>query len=205
MVDKVPLLPLRPNRSRQVHPAVKVGSSTRFSERECHPFVQERMAERDQRNAERSAKQTPRKLKLGQAMSGHDQRIRELASSLEIEVRSVPDFPAWCQLIMPSRITPAGPNMKVDDEVVEAALKAARAWTEVAERSPVQQRLAFLAIGVRPTSGIYAPATTAARQLFEHWPDVAEGCLGGKLGEELIALAVAGRMKQDRTTRGVLL
>lgn len=26
---------------------VKVGSSTRFSERECHAFVQERIAERD--------------------------------------------------------------------------------------------------------------------------------------------------------------
>jgi hypothetical protein len=40
-------------------------------------------------------------------MSGLYERIQELASSLEIEVRSVPDFPAWCQLIIPSRITPS--------------------------------------------------------------------------------------------------
>jgi hypothetical protein len=40
-------------------------------------------------------------------MSALYERIQELASSPEIEVRSVPDFPAWCQLIVPSRITPS--------------------------------------------------------------------------------------------------
>ena len=35
------------------------------------------------------------------------ENIQELASSLGIEVRPVPDFPAYCQLIMPSPSTPA--------------------------------------------------------------------------------------------------
>jgi hypothetical protein len=35
------------------------------------------------------------------------ERIEELAESLGIEVRRVPNFPRYCLLVMPSRSTPA--------------------------------------------------------------------------------------------------
>ena len=61
-------------------------------------------------------------------MSDLSERVQELASSLEIEVRSVPDFPAWCQLIMPS-ITPSRmmpPLMLETAERILSEEKAAR-------------------------------------------------------------------------------
>jgi hypothetical protein len=70
-------------------------------------------------------------------MSGLYERIQELASSLEIEVRSVPDFPAWCQLIMPSRITPSRMMPPLLLETAERILneeKVARESDSVADR-----------------------------------------------------------------------
>jgi hypothetical protein len=42
--------------------------------------------------------------------------VQKLAEDKGIEVRSIPDFPAYCQLIMPSRSTPEWCHFIVREE-----------------------------------------------------------------------------------------
>jgi hypothetical protein len=54
--------------------------------------------------------------------------IQELAANLGIEVKPVPDFPAYCQPVMPSRITPSRMMPPLLLETAERILK--EAWLE---------------------------------------------------------------------------